>query len=96
MDRKGKKKMGICAGNSISCCHRTVFARKPQTHDLAYGLSLLFLLTFSFIEGLEREQEYPRELLVKKLGLEGKVYFDEPAELLASSPQFSEVPALSP
>jgi transposase len=42
------------------------------------------------------EQEYPRELLVKKLGLEGKVYFDEPAELLASSPQFSEVPALSP
>ncbi|SMF83512.1 hypothetical protein [Pseudobacteriovorax antillogorgiicola] len=42
------------------------------------------------------EQEYPRELLVKKLGLEGKVYFDQPFEVFDDHAQIYEMAALSP
>ncbi|WP_132318159.1 hypothetical protein [Pseudobacteriovorax antillogorgiicola] len=42
------------------------------------------------------EQEYPKELLVKKIGLEGKVYFDEPCELFDDSAQAYEMTTLSP
>ncbi|SMF83345.1 IS66 family transposase [Pseudobacteriovorax antillogorgiicola] len=42
------------------------------------------------------EQEYPRELLVKKLGLEGKIYFDDPDETLDDGAHIYEMTALSP
>jgi transposase len=42
------------------------------------------------------EQEYPIELLIKKLGLEGKVYFDEPCEPCGDGSQVYEIASLSP
>ena len=41
------------------------------------------------------EQEYPRELLVRKLGLDGKVYFDDPPEHIGRKAQYGEILAVS-
>ena len=42
------------------------------------------------------EQEYPRELLIKKLGLEGRAYLDESPKFLDQEILYSEISALSP
>ena len=42
------------------------------------------------------EQDYPIERLIKKLGLEGKVYFDDRPQTLSKMTQVSEMAGLSP